>query len=147
MTNNRIHSLPSQRLSLSTIGPFLTLFTVWLALFSTFSNLAAEELRLYDLAHKKEVALSEALPGIRKSRVILIGEKHDRESHHRFQLEVIKALHATGEPLAIGLEMFQAESQQALDDWVGGRSFNRPRDSWPGWKANTDRATRHAMRS
>ena len=106
---------------LSTIGYFPLLFAVWLALLLNCRISAAEEIRLYDLAQHKELALSEALPEIARSRVIFVGEQHDMESHHRAQLQVIKALHADGEPLAIGLEMFQAESRQALDDWVGGR--------------------------
>jgi len=121
MTNSRIHFLPSGVLPRSTIRHFLTLFAVWLALLSSCRISVGEELRLYDLAANKEIALSEALPEISKSRLILVGEQHDRESHHRAQLQVIKALHADGQPLAIGLEMFEAESRQALDDWVSGR--------------------------
>ena len=146
MTPSKTHLLPSSGAS-EHHRIFPLLFAVWLALLLNCRISAAEEIRLYDLAQHKELTLFEALPEIARSRVIFVGEQHDQESHHRAQLQVIEALHADGEPLAIGLEMFQAESRQALDDWVGGRSFNRPRDSWPGWKANTDRATRHAMRS
>ena len=120
MTNSRIRFISSGGMLLITTRHFLALFAVWLVLVSNCRNSVAEELRLYDLAQDKEITLAEALPEIIKSRVILVGEQHDRESHHRAQLQVIKALHAEGVPLAIGLEMFQADSRQALDDWVGG---------------------------
>ncbi len=53
-------------------------------------------------------------------RVILIGERHDRYDHHLTQLAVIERLHARGEALSIGLEMFQRPAQAALDDFIAG---------------------------
>jgi uncharacterized iron-regulated protein len=52
-----------------------------------------------------------------KSRVIVIGEIHDNKSHHDLQLKIIRTLHEGGLPLAVGLEMFRAESQELLDKW------------------------------
>lgn len=57
---------------------------------------------------------------LRKARAVFVGEYHEDWSHHRIQLKVIKALHAAGVKLAIGLEMFRADSQGALDRWVAG---------------------------
>jgi len=57
---------------------------------------------------------------LRKARAVFIGEYHDEWSHHRIQLKVIKGLHSSGVNLAIGLEMFRADSQDALDRWVAG---------------------------
>jgi uncharacterized iron-regulated protein len=52
-----------------------------------------------------------------KSRVIVIGETHDNKAHHDLQLKIIRTLHEGGLPLAVGLEMFRAESQEMLDKW------------------------------
>jgi uncharacterized iron-regulated protein len=57
--------------------------------------------------------------------VILVGERHDAPSHHTLQLEIIKGLQAKGRPLAIGMEMFEAPSQQALDAWISGMATER----------------------
>ena len=57
---------------------------------------------------------------LQRSRVIFIGEIHDQRAHHLLQLDVLTSLHRRTVPLAIGLEMFDMESQQALDRWVGG---------------------------
>jgi uncharacterized iron-regulated protein len=54
---------------------------------------------------------------VSKSRVIVIGETHDNQAHHILQLKIIRTLHEGGLPLAVGLEMFRAESQELLDKW------------------------------
>ncbi len=54
---------------------------------------------------------------VSKSRVIVIGETHDNQAHHDLQLKIIRTLHEGGAPLAVGLEMFRAESQELLDKW------------------------------
>jgi uncharacterized iron-regulated protein len=52
--------------------------------------------------------------------VIFVGEVHINPDHHAFQLEVLKALHKSGESLAVGMEMFPREAQPVLDRWVAG---------------------------
>jgi len=54
---------------------------------------------------------------VSKSRVIVIGETHDNQAHHDLQLKIIRTLYEGGAPLAVGLEMFRAESQELLDKW------------------------------
>lgn len=81
----------------------------------------AAEMRLFDLAKKKELSLSEALPSLQAQKIVLVGEQHDREGHHAAQVEIIKALHGSGVPVAVGLEMFRTNSQDALDQWVNDR--------------------------
>jgi uncharacterized iron-regulated protein len=78
-------------------------------------------MRLLDLAKKKETTLADALPELQKKRILLVGEQHDQKGHHAAQLEIIKALHKSGMPVTVGLEMFRANSQDALDQWVAGR--------------------------
>ena len=80
----------------------------------------AAEMRLFDIAKQKELKLSEALQDLRGKKIVLVGEQHDRRGHHVAQIEIIKALHRSGTPVAIGLEMFRANSQGALDQWVSG---------------------------
>ncbi|HEY6008634.1 MAG TPA: ChaN family lipoprotein [Geobacteraceae bacterium] len=58
---------------------------------------------------------------LRTARVIFLGEFHDRREHHRLQLQVITALQKSGVPFAIGMEMFDLESQGALDLWGEGK--------------------------
>ncbi len=52
-----------------------------------------------------------------RRRVVFVGELHDRYDHHLNQLEIVCRLRGHG-PLAIGLELFQAPAQPALDRYV-----------------------------
>ena len=82
--------------------------------------LSAKSAKLLRVADGKELNLQGVLPDLKESRVIFVGELHDQKSHHDAQLEVIRALHDAGVSVAIGLEMFQRDSQQHLDKWVAG---------------------------
>jgi uncharacterized iron-regulated protein len=85
----------------------------------------------------------EMIRDAKKTNIIFIGEIHDVPEYHRLELEVIKALHESDAPIAIGLEMFRADSQKALDNWVnGGLSldnflpvyYDNWREGWPLYK-------------
>ncbi|MGS2744856.1 ChaN family lipoprotein [Halomonas sp. LS-001] len=52
--------------------------------------------------------------------VVLMGEYHDRVSHHRWQLHTLAGLAAHRDDMVIGLEMLPREAQPALDAWVAG---------------------------
>lgn len=54
--------------------------------------------------------------------IIYVGEGHDKFEHHRVQLQVIKDLYKKYKKIAIGMEMFQKPSQQALDDYIAGKT-------------------------
>ena len=76
--------------------------------------------RIYDLSRGKESRLSEAVALLKQNRIILVGEHHSNKKHHEAQLAVIRTLKESGTKVAIGLEMFRSDSQQALDRWIGG---------------------------
>ena len=52
--------------------------------------------------------------------VVLLGEQHDLEDHHRWQLQMLAALHAQRPDMVIGFEMFPRRVQPVLDQWVAG---------------------------
>ncbi len=52
--------------------------------------------------------------------VVLLGEQHDVEDHHRWQLQMLAALHAQAPDMVIGFEMFPRRAQPVLDQWVAG---------------------------
>ncbi|PIE58712.1 MAG: hypothetical protein CSA33_02095 [Desulfobulbus propionicus] len=57
---------------------------------------------------------------LRHARVVYIGETHSQYGHHLLQLQLIQALHTHHPDLAIGLEMFPAATQPALDAYIQG---------------------------
>jgi len=65
-----------------------------------------------------EDGLMEMLSG---ARLVCVGETHDNLSDKRVELEVIKGLYRRFPgKVAIGMEMFRAPQQEALDRWVKG---------------------------
>lgn len=70
-------------------------------------------------------ALERIIPRLDRTRVVFVGETHDRLDHHLNQLEVIRGLHARRRAIAIGMEQFQQPFQGVLDDYVAGRISER----------------------
>ncbi len=56
-----------------------------------------------------------------RDQVVLLGEKHDCADDHRWQLQMLTALHQLHPNLAIGFEMFPRRLQPVLDRWVAGQ--------------------------
>lgn len=91
----------------------LILHAVW----TRFPGSEAELLRVADGAR---LSLEQAMPDLSAARLVFVGELHDQISHHAAQLRVIRAFHEGDRPVAVGLEMFRADSQEILDRWVRG---------------------------
>ena len=83
-------------------------------------NGASRALELYDLKNGQTLAGDQALHAVQDARLVLVGEHHTSESHHRDQLRIIRLLKESGIPVSIGLEMFRRDQQEALDRWVAG---------------------------
>jgi uncharacterized iron-regulated protein len=71
------------------------------------------------------------IPGSRKKQddvlkrlarhdVVLLGESHDEEEHHRWQLHTIAALFGYRPDMVLGFEMFPRRVQPVLDRWSRG---------------------------
>jgi aminopeptidase N len=65
------------------------------------------------------------IPYLTASRIIYIGERHDRFAHHINQLQLIKKMHNSGYKLAVGMEMFQKPFQPVVNDYLAGRIDER----------------------
>jgi aminopeptidase N len=75
-------------------------------------EMAVELSSTYDLDH--------VVDKVAHKKIIYIGETHDRYEHHITQLRIIKELHRKGIKLAIGMEMFINDQQDALDKFING---------------------------
>ncbi len=110
--------LPIKR---QTIKTFLIFSIVILLLQVPFnSKLNADDTKIFRVSDRKTISYEQMIDDLKKVNVIFVGEVHDREAHHRLQLDVIKALKRSKIPIAVGFEMFVAENQKALDQWVSG---------------------------
>ncbi len=74
----------------------------------------------WDARSERALSLSDVAASLDAVQAIYVGEHHDRAADHEAQLRVLQALHARDPSLAIGMEMFQAPFQAALDAYVAG---------------------------
>ena len=72
-----------------------------------------------------------------RNDVVFLGEEHDNNAGHAFQLEILEALHAERPDLVLSLEMFERDVQGALDDYLRGRidedTFLANARPWPNY--------------
>ncbi len=66
------------------------------------------------------IAPDRLLASLAKRPVVLLGETHDNAEHHRWQLQMLAALHGYKPHLIIGFETFPRRVQPALNQWVNG---------------------------
>jgi uncharacterized iron-regulated protein len=72
------------------------------------------------MSDRQSVTSAQLAAAAERSDLVLFGEAHDDRLHHEMQLSLIRTLWAKKIPLAIGLEMIQADSQKELDAWTEG---------------------------
>ncbi len=68
----------------------------------------------------KLTTIQDIVANASKQDVVLLGEQHDLEDHHRWQLQMLAALHSHRPNMVIGFEMFPRRVQPVLDQWVAG---------------------------
>lgn len=100
----------------------------------------ADVLRVSD---GKTISFDRMVHDVKKADIVFVGEVHGVPEHHRLELEIIKAFHESDTPLVIGLEMFKADNQSALDAWVAEKStveqflfvyYDNWREPWPFYR-------------
>lgn len=69
---------------------------------------------------KTTVAHRDLMAELAQRPVVLLGEVHTNNEHHRWQLHTLAALHALNPNMVIGFEAFPRSTQSVLDNWVQG---------------------------
>lgn len=73
-----------------------------------------------DQSAAKPIAAAELIASMAKRDVVLLGESHDEDDHHRWQVHTLAALHVLRPNMVIGFEMFPRRVQPVLDKWIAG---------------------------
>ncbi len=76
---------------------------------------------VYQVSNGEIIPFSRMISDVKKANFIFVGEIHDNPDNHIQELDIIRAFHESKVRLTIGLEMFRANSQKALNEWVQGR--------------------------
>jgi uncharacterized iron-regulated protein len=96
---------------------FILLFILLIDVDGVFSLAYKSVLRVRDGAI---IPFDQMIAEVKKADMVFVGEEHDNKKNHRAQLDIISSLAGKAVPIAIGLEMFRAESQKDLNLWVKG---------------------------
>ena len=84
------------------------------------------------------VELAQLIDELSHCDVIFLGEQHDNDSGHLFQLQVIQGLAERGIDLVISTEQFERDVQGVVDDYLSGRIseevFIAKSHPWPNYQ-------------
>ena len=73
-----------------------------------------------DPANGAPLATEQLVAAMAGRPVVLLGEAHTAAEHHRWQLQMLAALHGRKSNMVIGFESFPRRVQPVLDQWVNG---------------------------
>jgi uncharacterized iron-regulated protein len=82
---------------------------------------AAHVAQWLDPASGEVIGSNELFERVAGNKIVLLGEVHTSEAHHRWQHYVLAALHSRNANTVVGLEMLPRGVQEVLDDWSAGR--------------------------
>lgn len=85
----------------------------------------------------KKTSYKRMLKKIPKAEVLLFGEFHNNPIAHWLQLEIAVDLHEKGNQLSFGAEMFEADQQNTIDQYLNGQinqeEFKNQMRLWPNY--------------
>lgn len=83
-------------------------------------TLRIEEGKIYSAEQGKEVSFEEMIKAMEEARFVYVGESHTSLPMHHIQFEIAQALYRQDLDLCIGLEMFNVNWQEELNNWSLG---------------------------
>ncbi len=88
----------------------------------------------------KSVSYHKMMKDLEKADVVFFGELHNNSVGHWLELQVLKDLYAANVSLVLGLEMFEADTQIILDEYlneyIDERNFLNEARPWDNYKTD-----------
>lgn len=81
--------------------------------------------RAMRVENREVIDVKTMMTELKDAPLVLVGESHDVPAHHEIQLAIVKSKKDAGQPVAIGMEMFELSSQKTLDEWSAGKLSER----------------------
>ena len=131
----------STSLYLSISTPIMKKYFLTILLFLATTTLFAQGKPAYVLynAKGKKIAYNKMIKQLAEKDIVLFGEFHNNPISHWMELTVSKDLSEKRE-LVFGAEMFEADNQQPLNDYLAGKITAKGLDSnarlWPNYKTD-----------
>ena len=102
------------------------------------SGAGAQERRVTVYAAGRTAEFGAMLDDLSKADVVFIGENHDHRQGHALELELLKGLYERRPDMALGMEMFERDTQLVMDEYLAGHltdsSFAQASRPWPNYK-------------
>ncbi|HUR64709.1 MAG TPA: ChaN family lipoprotein [Chitinophagaceae bacterium] len=78
--------------------------------------------KIYDTRSKQVIGIDKIIADMANADVLFFGEDHNDSAGHYLENKIFRALHAAyGDKLALSMEMFEADNQLALDEYLQGK--------------------------
>lgn len=91
--------------------------------------------RVYDVHRQAFSDFERMLAELAKADVVIVGEQHDDPNTHRLEAAILDGLRRRGVAPTLSLEMFERDTQAALDTYLAARSseeeFLKTSRPWP----------------
>lgn len=91
-------------------------------------------------AEGKSTSYRKMLKSLAKADIVFFGELHNNSLGHWLELQVLKDLHQNRPGLVMGMEMFEADDQIILDEYLRGmineKSFLNEAKEWDNYKTD-----------
>ncbi len=86
------------------------------------ANAFAQDKPAYKLfsSEGKSMEYDKMIKALDKADIILFGELHDNSIDHWLELQILKDVHSKHNDITIGMEMFEADDQLVLDEYLNG---------------------------
>lgn len=121
---------------------WLTLLFLLIICSTVNEGFAQKQPRCYKLysANGKQIAYTNMLDTLAESDVVFFGEMHNNPISHWLQRRVTKELYNRTDSLVLGAEMFEADNQLLLDEylagWIDKKSFEDEARLWPNYETD-----------
>lgn len=91
--------------------------------------------RVYDTARKTFTDFEAMVADLARADVVFVGEQHDDPNTHRLEAAILQGLLRRRVPVTVSLEMFERDTQAALDQYLTGaiseEEFLKGSRPWP----------------
>lgn len=102
---------------------------------------AAGAVQFSDAQSGKNLTAAQLASKLQKYDVVFFGEYHDQSEIHQYELELLEAMYkAKGAKLALSMEMFEADNQSKLNNFLAGtlseEDFLAASRPWPNYRTD-----------
>ncbi|MDX2319629.1 MAG: ChaN family lipoprotein [Moritella sp.] len=88
----------------------------------------------------QDISLSRFVEEIKDADVVLVGEWHTHTGIHRFQTELLQAMLAAGDDVALSMEQFTRDKQTVVDAYLAGEigegTLITRANAWPNYSSD-----------